>query len=288
MKWIMCLLLGLSKVYAAEVTLYAINSPHPLNWESPRSLLISTLRSSINPTRQGRSNHTIGHAYLGLKCDGETEVISGMTSGKGFSSRTNLFKNGHGLSIILQDNPGHFQDTVESRKDIEFFAGLNRMSIIKLIVSNDQCLKAREWYTEFAARENPIYGGVARRPLTGEGAGCTAYVMSFLEYADLNYAFFNKIFEQTIYIPNEVLGGDYGPNKVSIGDISGNRKKLSVMSENSLEVKLYDPNRMYFWILAKWNEVKNNSAVEVLPEYKASTEMYKKSKVLVLEKSPEL
>lgn len=60
------------------------------------------------------------------------------------------------------------------------------------------------------------------------------------------YEFFNSAFEQTINIPNELLGGEFGSNKVSIGEISGNRQKLALNANDTLKVKLYDPNRMYF------------------------------------------
>lgn len=290
MKWIAALLLLVTQAYAAEVTLYAINSPHPLNWSTPRSLLDTTIRSSINPTRQGRSNHTIGHAYIGVKCDGEAEIISGMTSGKGFTSRNNLLKNGHGFSSILQDNPGHFQDHAESLKDVDFFSFQgDRTSVMKVIVSNETCLKAKQWYTDFAAREVFIYGGLMRRPLTGEGSGCSAYVMSFLEVADVDYAFFNKIFEQTIYIPNSLLGGGvYGTNKVSLGTIRSNRTPLATPAENTLKVDFYDPNRMYYWIVNTYNEVKKTGTAVALPDYSVKLEMLKNSKVIVLEKNTEI
>lgn len=290
MKWIVALTLLVSQAYAAEMTLYAINSPHPLNWSTPRTLLDTTIRSSINPSRQGRSNHTIGHAYIGFKCDGEEEVISGMTSGNGFTSRTNLLKKGHGFSAILQDNPGHFQDHAESLKDVEFFSFQgDRMSVMKVAVTNEQCLKAKDWYTDFSAREVFIYGGLMRRPLTGEGSGCTAYVMSFLQTADVDYAFFNKIFEQTIYIPNSLLGGGvFGNNNVGLGEIRSNRTKLDIPAEDTLKVDLYDPNRMYFWIVNKVNEIKKNGMSPELSGYKAKVELMKNSKVLVLEKKAEL
>lgn len=282
MKLIFALIFSISNVYGAELTLYAINSPYPLNWKNPRTLLLSTLRSSINPTAQGRSNHTIGHAYVGFKCDGQSEVISGMTSGKGFTAKNDLFKNRNGLSVILQDNPGHFQNSEESRADIEFFSKTNRMSIMKLIVTNEQCLKAQEWHEEISSRKNQIYGGVGRRPLLGEGTGCTAYTMSFIEYANINYDFFNSIFEQTINIPNELLGGEFGANKVSIGDISRNRQDLALSTDKTLKVTLYDPNRMYFWITKKWNEVKKNGTATELSEYSAKIETMNNTKVLVL------
>lgn len=283
MKWFMFMFLGISSVQAAEVTLYAINSPYTLNWETPRSLLLSTMRSSVNPTRQGRSNHTIGHAYLGFKCDGEEEILSGMTSGKGFSSRNNLFNEKHGLSVILQDNPGHFQKHAEVKSDVEFFSRIsNRMSALKIEVTNDQCLKARAWYEEFEAREEHIYGGVGRRPLTGEGAGCTAYAMSFFEAADINFEFFNQLFEQTFYLPKELLGGSFGDQVVPLKNIMNNRQPLKVQAPNTYEVKVYDANAIYFWIINQFQDAKKGKELKGLSQYQVQTEIYNQSKILIL------
>lgn len=283
MKWLMFAFLGLSTAQAAEVTLYAINSPYTLNWETPRSLLLSTMRSSVNPTRQGRSNHTIGHAYLGFKCDGAEEIMSGMTSGKGFSSRNNLFNEKHGLSVILQDNPGHFQKQAEVKSDVEFFSRSgHRMSVLKIEVTQEQCLKAKAWYEDFAARPEHIYGGIGRRPLTGEGSGCSAYVMSYFEAADINFAFFNNLFEQTLYIPNELLGGAFGDRVVPLKNIMGNKKRLALPGPDTYEVKVYDPNTMYFWIINRWQEVKAGKGLKELSQYEARTELMNQSKTLVL------
>lgn len=285
MKWLLCSFLALSSAYGAEMTLYAINSPVTLNWETPRSLLLSTVRSSVNPSRQGHSNHTIGHAYLGFKCEGEEEVLSGMTSGKGFSSRNNLFNEKHGLSVILQDNPGHFQLTEEVKKDVEFFSRIsNRMMVMKMDITEEQCQKMKSWHEEFKNRPVHIYGGIGRRPLTGEGSGCTAYTMSYLEAAQVDYDFFNNLFEQTIFIPNELLGGDFGDRIVPLKAIMGNTKKLGVKADDTLEVKLYDPNRMYSWILARWFDVKNKKDSKDLENYEASISKFNSSSVLTLKR----
>lgn len=285
MKWLLSSLFMLSSAYGAEMTLYAINSPVALNWESPRSLLLSTIRSSVNPTRQGRSNHTIGHAYLGFKCDGQEEIISGMTSGKGFSSRNNLFNEKHGLSVILQDNPGHFQVTEESKKDVEFFSRIsNRMMIMQVEITEEQCQKMQSWYEEFKNRTVHIYGGVGKRPLTGEGSGCTAYAMSYMETAQVDYDLFNKLFEHTIYIPKELLGGDFGDQIVPLNAIMGNTQKMNVKAANTLEVKVYDPNTMYNWMLARWMDVKNKKNSSDLENYEASLSRLNKSSMLILKR----
>ncbi len=275
MKLFALLLLAVTSAHAAEFSLYAIKSPKLLDWTTPRSLISTTLRGAI-----GGASHQIGHVFVGFKCDGEAEVLSGMTNGPGFSSRTNLLKKKHGMSVLIQDNAGRLQLTEEVQKDIRKLSTGKRMSAMKMEISNDQCLRMKEWYREYSLRTPIIYGGVDKRPLNGEGAGCSAYSMSFFEYADLDYAEFNKRFEQTIYVPNELLGSD--TFKVSLGTIYGNRKKLAVPAANALEVKLYDPNTMYLWILKQVAEVEKTGKATELPGYQAKATNLNKTKVLVL------
>ncbi len=276
MKLLVSLLLAVSSAHAAEFSLYAIKSPKLLNWSTPRSLISTTLRGAI-----GGASHQIGHVFVGFKCDGEAEVLSGMTNGPGFSSRTNLLKKKHGMSVLIQDNLGRLQLTEEVQKDILKLSKGNRMSVMKMEIANDQCLRMKEWYREYSMRTPIIYGGVDKRPLNGEGAGCSAYAMSFFEYANLDYPEFNQRFEKTIYVPNELLGSD--TFKVGLGTIYGNRKKLAEPTPNSLEVKLYDPNTMYLWILKQVAEVEKSGKAADLPNYRAKTAKLNKAKILLLE-----
>jgi len=70
-------LFSLASVQAAELSLYAIKSPVILNWATPSTLLNTTIRGAMT-----RASHQIGHVFIGFKCDGETENLSGMTNGK--------------------------------------------------------------------------------------------------------------------------------------------------------------------------------------------------------------
>ena len=228
-----------------------------------------------------RSRHKIGHAYLGFKCDGEVEVISGMTSGKGFKAKESLLKDKVGMSVILIDNNGHFQNHAESSKDIKIFSDTNRISKLQIEITNDQCLLAKQWHEEYSNSESFIYGGVDKRPLRGEGSGCTAYAMSFFEVANVDFELFNKLFLRTIYIPNDLLGGDYGlGEKVKVKKVLRDKRLLSVNSTNSLRVDLYDPNDMYYWIQKAWLEARKSGKSSDLVDYTTETDIINKMKIL--------
>ncbi len=282
---LMAIILVSFKVSAAELNLYAIDSPTRLNWKTPKKLLKTTLRNYMRIGHGKRSRHKIGHAYLGFKCDGEVEVISGMTSGKGFKAKESLLKDKVGMSVILIDNNGHFQNHAESSKDIKIFSDTNRISKLQIEITNDQCLLAKQWHEEYSNSESFIYGGVDKRPLRGEGSGCTAYAMSFFEVANVDFNFFNKLFLRTIYIPNDLLGGDYGlGEKVKVKKILADRRLLSVSTPDSLQVDLYDPNDMHEWIKKTWKDVEEGAVNADIAEYNAKAYSVDKMKVLKLKK----
>lgn len=284
---ILPLLITSFELQAAEVTLYAINSPKRLDWSTPRSLLTSTVKNYIRLGNGTGSRHKIGHAYLGFKCDGQEEVISGMTSGPGFGAKQSLFQEKVGLSVIITDNPGAFQGHDESSKDISDFMDSWRINALKVKISNEKCLKLQEWYLEYSGQEKFIYGGVDKRPLRGEGAGCTAYAMSYFEYADIDFAFFNTKFLRTIFLPRELVGGEAGDKReVALKTILKNRTNLSLENSESLRVDLYDPNDMFYWIQDQWLEFQRRGKTQELKNYDVEISLLKKMKILSLSPKP--
>jgi hypothetical protein len=281
MKRLLIMLALTSYAHAAEFSLYAIKSPKILDWTTVRSLISTAGRGAL-----GGASHQIGHVYVGYKCDGETEVLTGMTSGKGFSSRNDLFNKGYGMSVLVNDNPGHLQGTEEVTKDIEkYIKKGNRMAIMKMQITNEQCLAMKRWHADYAARTPIIYGGVDKRPLLGEGAGCSAYSMSFIEVADVDFGFFNEKFEMTIHMPQSALGGpNFGNRRVGIMSLYGNRTRLDTPTPNSVEVTLYDPNTMYLWINKQYDLLTRGGTSPELTGYKTRVGKMNKTKVINLER----
>ncbi len=260
------LVLGLSSAFAAEVTLYAVKSPLILNWKTPSSLFLTALGSEL----AFGAPRSIGHVFVGYRCGEGPEVISGSTSGPSFNSRDNLLKNGHGMSVLLEDNLGELETDAMAREDIAKLAQTRRMAVMRLEISQAQCLTMQQWHKEYAARTPMIYGGVGRRPLRGEGAGCSAYAMSFMEIADAEFTTLNRLFEKTIYLPEHLLGGEYGKRRVRLWSLLKDRTPLAQPAEGALEVKLYDPNTLYQWIRKEWKAARRGEADSDLPGYQRS------------------
>lgn len=283
MKKLLIFALLSMNAYSAELTLYAINSPTTLNWSTPRSLLVSTLKSYARIGNGNKARHKIGHAYIGFKCDGQREVISGMTSGPGFGAKGSLFQDKVGMSVILMDNVGHFQDHNESYNDIQEIMNAYRVNALTIEISNEKCLELQEWHKTYSSQDKFVYGGVDKRPLKGEGAGCTAYAMSFFEVADVDFNFFNEKFMRTIYIPQNLLGGEIGNDRdVKVKTILRDRTPLDKLDAGDLKVELYDANDMYQWIQDEWLRAQRNEVNSELSKYNVEIDLINKMKILKL------
>lgn len=268
---------------ADQLTLYAVNSPKPINWSTPRSLLLSTVKNFIKIGQSRRVRHEIGHAFVGFQCEGSSEVISGMTGGSNGSSFKDLVMKKRGMSIVLEDAPGEFEDHKTAMSDILDLSKANRVNALRINISNEKCLKLKSWHQKYSSLPYHVYGGLDKRPLKGEGSGCSAYIMSYLEVADIDYDYFNGEFLSAIYIPKRLLGGQLGENKkVGVFSVLRDRTPLSVPSPDSLKVEYYDPSNMYYWIQKKWLEYERDKRVQGLEKYNVQTSLFNKMKVIEL------
>src|SRR5690606_29807994 len=121
--------------------------------------------------------------------------------------------------------------------DIMYLTGAYRVNALKIEISNEKCLKMQEWYERYSSSSHFIYGGVDKRPLKGEGSGCTAYAMSYFEYADIDFSFFNKAFGRTIFIPQDLMGGELGQDRdVRVKTLYKSRIPLDQKDEGDLQV----------------------------------------------------
>lgn len=270
-------------LFSAEMTLYAIKSPKKLNWKTPRSLLLTTALNFIKIGNGRRVRHEIGHAFLGFKCEGQEEVISGMTGGDNGDSFKNLIKHKHGMSIILEDAPGEFEYTEKAKNAIEDLSKAYRINALKVEISEDQCQQMAQWYEDYSSLPEHIYGGLDKRPLRGEGSGCSAYAMSYFEVADVDFEFFNEEFLKTIYVPKHLLGGYIGNGrKVKALSVLKDRTRLATPNEDALRLEFYDPTDMYYWIQNKWLEFKKTGQASKLDKYSIETSLHRKMKILSL------
>lgn len=242
----------LSTVSQAEVantlTLHFVPSPTGINWKGPRALADSVLKNELARVNGG-NRHPIAHVYEELNCGGQ-HLVTGATDVGNTQELTALMKQGYGLGVVLKDYVGTLDNQEAAEKDLAAMHATGRANFITFIISDKTCGRLFDYLKEYQARNyDKTYGGLNARPRRGEGSGCAAFSVSFLELAGLKTDEFEKEFSQSLIIPRRFAGGDLTRSRVSLLKIlfAFSATWDKDLSKGGIPVHFYNPERMYDW-----------------------------------------
>lgn len=237
---------------ADSLTIHVIRSPFGINWSKPQKLAFSTLANQIG------GSHTIGHAYVEVKCEGEDgikpyESITGMTTEDNIEERQLLLKDKIGFGIFWHNFQGRFQKNEEIHEDLAKMSKEKRVRAIEFFITASTCRRLQKYTQDFEYQEYWRTYGLANRPLEKEGAGCTAYAVSFLQVAGIPLTDFEKHWSKTINIPMRYIGGPLNPGRrIDIFKLAFNPAagKWAGHKSSGKEIFFWDPDAMYKWAKA--------------------------------------
>lgn len=256
MHWLLVLFstFSFSHSFASELELIFYKAPRPLNWSTPGSLVRSTLKNSFAKVEGKKYPHPISHVNVRLKCDGEAEHFVGMTSDKSTGSYLKDFLlKGISLDTFLINVKGQF---IEKEKALQWLPYLKRKGYVrtlKILLNSGQCARAQRYlkiYKELG--QEKIYGGLRSHPLRGEGAGCAAFAVSFLQVLNLFPQELNQAWSRKLKVPLELLS--YQSHRASIGFLGylrGKDRPWAAPSEEQIQMQFWDPELMYNWVSKK-------------------------------------
>lgn len=241
-----------------ELLIYVIPSRVAYDWSSPRSLHRSYVKN-IKRSLLSKQNYLLGHAFVEFRSPLlPGRLLTGMRSASKKESRDYVLKDHYGLAILGAGLDGRLEtgsELLEVRKD---FARRDRLAFIRLLVSEEAAARLLAFFESYISRyESPAEGGV---PYGGafwpryedEGAGCSAFAVSFLDVAGLLRDFFDE-WVIRINIPMSLIGGPYNDgNEVKIKDVRKGKKWAdpdSLAPGEYVRFEIYDPSVMYQWIM---------------------------------------
>jgi len=244
-----------------ELIIYVIPSKVKYDWNSPNSLVKSYIKN-IRRNIFDKKSYLLGHAFVELNTSASPEgILTGMRSARPEEAKNLVIGEYYGLAILGADISGELESREELEKKIEFYSGNGRLAFIKLIINDkavERMLTFFEGYKAFWEQDSTTgarYGGAFWPRNKGEGAGCSAFVVSFLDLGGLLREAFDD-WKVEIDIPMKLIGGPYNEgNKVRIRDIRREQKWADRQSEtnNAFEhFEIYDPTLMYEWIHRLW------------------------------------
>jgi hypothetical protein len=231
-----------------RVVLSLYPSPTGMDWQSPRELLVSAAVNTLVKSRAPDA-HEIGHATIELACPsiGVESLHVGMTQADPEESNRLLFREGAGLDILFRTMAGRLQADAEIRRNLDLRRRSGRLSRIEFLVRSETCARLLEYFREYEARGYGALYGLPNRPRHGEGAGCSAFAVSFLELGGLLHPEFVQGWRLTVRAPAALLGDDRRP--VSLWQVfaSSASGRWAFATEPGRNVTFWDPDTMHRW-----------------------------------------
>lgn len=229
-----------------ELTLFAIPAPRliGLSWKRPGGLARRTLIN--NGLGLSRS---LGHAAVRVQCGATATQPAGHFQGSvvdtGDDFRKMVLGEKAGLGVLLRTVPGALEKEEELQPTLDERYGNGRLSFIRYEITAETCHALLDYAREFDRRGIAgQYGFV--RPLYGEGAGCSAFSMAFLELANLDEERFRKEWSFDVRVPMKLVGGTDNPtNKVTVFELFTTFRPWAKEDEPHRRLIGWDPTKMF-------------------------------------------
>lgn len=253
----------LSEASHNELTIFVIPSKVKYDWSSPRTLYKSYFKN-YRKNIFNKNAYNLGHAFVELCTPlSSGRIFTGMRAASGKEQKDLVLKEYYGLSILGADMDGTLQSDSELVSEVQRYSRNGQLAFITFFISDEATQRLLQFFQSFKAGDDSSsyhgirYGGAFWPRYKGEGSGCSALAVSFLDLAGLLKDEFSQWLVR-VNIPMDLIGGPYNHDyKVRLNDIkkqtswSGNCEPAGVSCE---PFEIYDPTLIYEWIQDKWDE----------------------------------
>jgi hypothetical protein len=234
---------------ADSITVYFYPSHFDIDWSSPRSLAWSVLLNDLTPSFYSEK-HELGHATVELQCDTRSaapvDLMTGMSDLDPSAESQEILLQKAGLGVMFKSFAGRLQSDAEIREDIQSRYQGGDISWIQFDISSQSCRRVLWYYRQYVDRGYEKHYGLALRPRYGEGSGCSAFVISFLEVSGLLDETYVKDWSKVRRVPERLIG---------------NTSLLSLLFKSSSghwadeqevgkSIRFWDPDTMHHWVLS--------------------------------------
>jgi len=255
---------------ANELTIFNYQSGG-IKWNSPQKLSWTVITSSF-------AAHPIGHSAVRVKCESSGQEYYGGMKMKSLGEALKLlFIKKQGLNLMFHS----FEGSLETKKEILKYNKVGRrtgkMNFITFLLNADNCERLIEYAKayEIEHSRNNLYYGLPNDPLKIEGAGCSAFSVSFMKVAGLLSDDYINQWAQTKFVSNKMIGDQQNKNKVPFYRLLFGTKKFNVrkwdssIEENKREIFFWDPDLMFLWTKNAFTNFEAPQLVKTVREKKA-------------------
>jgi hypothetical protein len=259
-----------------QLTIFIIPSKVRYDWTSP-STLYKSLKKNYIRNLLNRDAYLLGHAFMELSTPQVPGIIAaGMRSGSRKEQKKLLRKDHYGLAILGADLEGKLENQADLEKTTKKYSKRGQLAFMTFFINDEATDRMIRFFRSYIAgidsngSAGARYGGAFWPRYQGEGSGCSAFVISFLDIAGLLVEEFDE-WKVGISIPMELIGGPYNENnEVRLRDV---RKHKSWADDPAIEIsgqeylEIYDPFLLYEWINVKFDQRKIGDDLPVIPLY---------------------
>lgn len=254
------LLLFSGNLFAQELTLYFSPSPKGIDWSTPTKLVRSGLENKLTFKKR-----FIGHVFIDLHC-GQKKELTGMTADR-FDYVGQLLLKGRGLGILYHSFEGKLEDEKETRPELDEYIKTGAVNFVRFKLSENQCKRATQYLSEYRSKGVYKNYGLANRPRLGEGAGCSAYGVSFLDVLGILDQDMKESWGQSINIPHAYAGAPLTEQWINLFTFFTQDVQWAKENEKHTKLFFWSPDRMFSWVKKKTS--KKEAGYEILTEGKA-------------------
>ncbi len=264
-----------------SLTIYVIPPRVAYDWSSPHSLYRSYVKN-YKRNLLSRQNYLLGHAFLELRSTLLPErILTGMRAGSRNEQKQHVVKEHYGLAILGAGLEGRLETEQELEFKLDKYSRHGRLAFMKLLITEAAASRMIQFFEAYVSRfdttggKGAPYGGAFWPRYFGEGAGCSAFVVSFLDVAGLLREDYVD-WRVDVNIPMSLIGGPYNSNhEVSFSDIRKAYNWADPDMLNSTEYapfSIFDPYLMFDWIREIHTVPRLNGETKVSPVTRAKAQ----------------
>lgn len=266
-KWALLFMLSLASAQADELSLHVFRSPLGINWNTPWKLATSILANEVAPVN-GKRAFSISHVFVELNCKSTGQhIYRGMTSATTTEERDLLFKQKYGLGIMFHTYKGRYEKDQQILDDMEPYEGSRRHAILTYKIPSKTCQRLLDYANEYEELGyGNMYSGLQADPLKREGAGCSAFAVSFLRVGGL-LSDYSSQWKQRLHVPARFVGGPLTGKKVNLLKILSRPAARWNSSEPNIYLEAWDPELIHKWVGRVYDDVAEGAlSGEEIPE----------------------
>jgi hypothetical protein len=244
-KYFLILFFAAARLAAENhLTLYFIPSPLGIDWSSPSKLTWSALRNKLT-----FKPHFMGHVFVEFQW-GKNREVTGMTP-TASDYFPQLLIHGRGLGILYHCFGGRLEKKEHVDAELAGYFKKGGITFTRFLLNDAQCRRISEYLRVYREQNHARNYGLSNRPRYGEGAGCSAFGVSFVDVAGLLEPELIRAWSHSVAIPMIYLGPPLREKGVSLLGMMLHPRSWAAENEPHKTLTFWDPDRMVRWANGK-------------------------------------